>query len=207
MRSPEGTVRRSLSGWTGWWAGRCTGRPLAFRPFPGDVEVTGGLGLLAGRSLRIALLFFLLQMAGTFLVLVGKPEVAFQGYNPFLLTTEGELVIKNLVLISGGLLVGSKVRNRRSRRERQRGDGNSAGSRRSAAERWEGYALDGGVVAVRDHARGILRSPDPVAQNSLLSPPHHGALGRPETRVRQRRIRRGSRKSPGSAPAGEPPTL
>jgi len=77
-------------------------------------EILVGLGLLAGRFLRITLLFFLLQMAGTFLVLLVKPEVAFQGYNPFLLTTEGEFVIKNLVLISGGLVVGSTVRSRRS---------------------------------------------------------------------------------------------
>ncbi len=88
--------------------------PERFVLFLGMWEILVGLGLLAGRFLRITLLFFLLQMAGTFLVLLVKPEVAFQGYNPFLLTTEGEFVIKNLVLISGGLVVGSTVRSRRS---------------------------------------------------------------------------------------------
>lgn len=94
--------------------------PEVFVPFLGVWEILVGVGLLAGRFLRITLLFFLMQMAGTFLVLLVKPEVAFQGYNPLLLTTEGEFVIKNLVLISGGLVVGSTVRSRRGRREEQR---------------------------------------------------------------------------------------
>jgi hypothetical protein len=60
--------------------------------------------------MRLILLLFWLQMAGTFLVLVLQPDVAFQGGNPLLLTTEGEFVIKNLVLITAGLVVGSTVR-------------------------------------------------------------------------------------------------
>jgi uncharacterized membrane protein YkgB len=51
-------------------------------------------------------------LAGTFLVLVVRPDIAFQAGNPFLLTTEGEFVVKNLVLIAGGLVVGSTVRKR-----------------------------------------------------------------------------------------------
>jgi len=93
--------------------------PALFVPFLGMWEILVGLGLLSGRFLRVTLLFFLMQMAGTFLVLLVRPEVAFQGYNPLLLTTEGEFVIKNLVLISGGLVVGSTVQSRRERRERE----------------------------------------------------------------------------------------
>ena len=74
--------------------------------------------------MRLTILFFLSQMAGTFLVLVVKPNVAFQGANPLLLTTEGELVVKNLVLTSGGLVVGSTVRHRG-----QRGGGSEHGLR------------------------------------------------------------------------------
>ena len=48
-------------------------------------------------------------MAGTFLVLVMHPEVAFQDGNPFLLTVEGEFVIKNLVLLSAALVIGSRL--------------------------------------------------------------------------------------------------
>jgi uncharacterized membrane protein YkgB len=56
------------------------------------------------------LALFALQMVGTFLVLIVQPDVAFQHGNPLLLTTEGEFVVKNLVLLSAGLLIGSRVR-------------------------------------------------------------------------------------------------
>ncbi len=91
--------------------------PEFFVPFLGFWEIAVGLGLLTGLALRLTLIFFLMQMAGTFLVLVVKPEVAFQGLNPLLLTTEGEFVVKNIVLISGALVVGSTIR-RRERKDR-----------------------------------------------------------------------------------------
>ncbi len=81
-----------------------------FVPSLGAFEVIVGLGLLAGRALRLVLLAFVLQMAGTFLVLIVQPDVAFQNGNPLLLTVEGEFVVKNLVLLSAGLVVGSRLR-------------------------------------------------------------------------------------------------
>ena len=84
--------------------------PEVFVPFLGCWEVFVGIGLLLGVLLRTVLLFFFLQMAGTFLVLILRPEVAFQHGNPFLLTTIGEFVVKNIVLISAGLVIGSTVR-------------------------------------------------------------------------------------------------
>ncbi|MDP8958840.1 MAG: YkgB family protein [Actinomycetota bacterium] len=84
--------------------------PGWFVPLLGAVEMLVGLGLLVRRALRAVLAVFLVQMAGTFLVLVIQPEVAFSEGNPFQLTTEGEFVIKNLVLLSAGLVVGSTVR-------------------------------------------------------------------------------------------------
>ncbi len=95
--------------------------PELFVPFLGFWEIAVGLGLLTGLALRLTLIFFLMQMAGTFLVLVVKPEVAFQGLNPLLLTTEGEFVVKNIVLISGALVVGSTIR-RRERKDRRERD-------------------------------------------------------------------------------------
>lgn len=83
--------------------------PELFVPFLGGWEMLVGFGLVFAVALRATLLLFWLQMAGTFLVLVLLPDVAFQGGNPFLLTTEGEFVIKNLVLIAGGLVVGGTV--------------------------------------------------------------------------------------------------
>ncbi len=84
--------------------------PSWFVPVLGLVEVAVGLGLLFARLLRPVLLLFALQMAGTFLVLVLRPDIAFQGSNPLLLTVEGEFVVKNLVLLSAGLVIGSRLR-------------------------------------------------------------------------------------------------
>ncbi len=85
-------------------------RPDVFIPFLGVWEIIVGLGLLWGAALRLVLLLFWLQMAGTFLVLIVRPEIAFQSGNPLLLTVTGEFVIKNLVLIAAGLVIGSTVR-------------------------------------------------------------------------------------------------
>lgn len=83
--------------------------PKFFVPFLGWWEIVVGIGLLLGVALRFVLLLFWLQMAGTFLVLVLRPELAFQGGNPLLLTVLGEFVVKNLVLIASGLVIGSTV--------------------------------------------------------------------------------------------------
>ena len=80
-----------------------------FVPLLGIWEMIVGAGLLFAIALRLTLFLFWLQMAGTFLVLVLRPGIAFQEGNPFLLTTEGEFVIKNLILIAAGLVVGAGV--------------------------------------------------------------------------------------------------
>lgn len=90
--------------------------PGLFIPFLGWWEFVVGLGLLVGVALRLVLLLFWLQMAGTFLVLVLRPELAFQEGNLLLLTTTGEFVIKNLVLIAAGLVIGSTVSRKRDPR-------------------------------------------------------------------------------------------
>lgn len=83
--------------------------PNFFVPFLGAWEMVVGVGLLCAVALRLTLFLFWLQMAGTLMVLVLRPDVAFQGGNPLLLTAEGEFVIKNLVLIAAGLVVGGTV--------------------------------------------------------------------------------------------------
>lgn len=94
--------------------------PDVFVSFLGVWEILVGAGLLFRVALRLALLLFWLQMAGTFLVLVLRPDIAFQHGNPLLLTVEGEFVIKNLVLISAGLVVGSTVpRDNRNNKEKR----------------------------------------------------------------------------------------
>ena len=78
-------------------------------PALGAVEVFIGACLILGRLMRIALPLLVLQMVGTFLVLVLLPHVAFREGNPLLLTVEGEFVIKNLVLASAALVIGSRL--------------------------------------------------------------------------------------------------
>jgi putative oxidoreductase len=69
-------------------------------PLVGAVEVALGIGLLVGRFLPVVLAGVALQLSGTFLVLVLRPDVAFVGGNPLLLSVEGEFVVKNLVLLA-----------------------------------------------------------------------------------------------------------
>lgn len=82
-------------------------------PAIGVWEVLVGIGLLVPVALRVTLLLFWLQMAGTFLVLVTDPGLSFQDGNPLLLTVTGEFVIKNLVLITAGLVIGAQLRRSR----------------------------------------------------------------------------------------------
>ena len=75
-------------------------------------EIIIGIGLLVPVALRLTLALFWLQMAGTFLSLIILPGRAFQDGNPLLLAVTGEFVIKNLVLIAAGLVIGSTVHRR-----------------------------------------------------------------------------------------------
>jgi uncharacterized membrane protein YkgB len=80
-----------------------------FVRFLGIWEVLVGVGLLIPVALRLTLLLFWIQMAGTFLVLIVNPGESFVDGNPFLLSTIGEFVIKNLVLIAAGIVIGTTV--------------------------------------------------------------------------------------------------
>lgn len=84
--------------------------PVWVVPALGVLEIVVGVGLLFKIALRPVLALFAGQMVGTFLVLVLLPEISFQDGNPLLLTVEGEFVIKNLVLLSAGMVVGATVR-------------------------------------------------------------------------------------------------
>lgn len=69
-------------------------------PLVGAFEVVLGAGLLVGRFMPVFLAGVALQLSGTFLVLVLRPDVAFVDGNPLLLSVEGEYVVKNLVLLA-----------------------------------------------------------------------------------------------------------
>jgi uncharacterized membrane protein YphA (DoxX/SURF4 family) len=68
-----------------------------------------GLGLITGRFMRIILLLLFVQMAGTITPLVLFPTEAWLHF-PYAPTLEGQYIIKNLVLISAGLVIGATVR-------------------------------------------------------------------------------------------------
>jgi uncharacterized membrane protein YkgB len=81
-----------------------------FVPVLGVIEIGVGLAFVTGKLLRIVVPVFAAHMAGTFLVLITLPDVAFEGGNPFLLTAVGEFVVKNLVLLTAGLAAASRIR-------------------------------------------------------------------------------------------------
>lgn len=75
----------------------------------GVVELVVGLGLIVGFAIRLTLGLFFAQMLGTFLVLLLRPGLSFQAGNPFRLTVLGEFVVKNLVLLTAGLVVAGSI--------------------------------------------------------------------------------------------------
>ena len=73
------------------------------------LEIAIGLGLLLGRFLRLTLLLLFGQMAGTLTPLFLFPERIWTDF-PFVLTLEGQYIVKNAVLISAGIVIGATVR-------------------------------------------------------------------------------------------------
>jgi putative oxidoreductase len=84
-------------------------------PAVGAFEVLLGGALLVGRLMPLVALATTAHLAGTFLVLLIRPDVAFQGGNPLLLSAEGEFVVKNLVLIAAALTLASTTARARAR--------------------------------------------------------------------------------------------
>ncbi|MDY0199418.1 MAG: DUF417 family protein [Bacteroidales bacterium] len=72
-------------------------------------EVLIGVGLISGKFMRETLLLLFLQMAGTFAPVFLFPNEVFTRI-PYAPTLEGQYIIKNLVLISAGIVLGGKLR-------------------------------------------------------------------------------------------------
>ena len=100
----EGLATSTISALTGGLVG-----PSLSLPVLAAWEVLIGLGLLTGRALRLTLLLLFLQMPGTVTPLFIFPELTFRQV-PFVLTIEGQYIIKNLVLVAAGLVIGATVR-------------------------------------------------------------------------------------------------
>lgn len=83
--------------------------PVWFVPFLGYWEMLIGIGLLVRPLMRLGLLLLFFQMPGTMLPLILLPDVVYTSF-PFGLTMEGQYIVKNIVLISAGIVVGGTVR-------------------------------------------------------------------------------------------------
>ncbi len=68
-----------------------------------------GLGFMTGKWMRATLLLLLVQMAGTLTPLALFPTETFTQF-PIAPTLEGQYIIKNMVLIAAGLVIGATVR-------------------------------------------------------------------------------------------------
>lgn len=68
-----------------------------------------GLGLISGRFMRITILLLMAQMLGTITPIFLFPHEVFTRI-PYAPTLEGQYIIKNMILISAGLVIGATVR-------------------------------------------------------------------------------------------------
>lgn len=68
-----------------------------------------GIGLITGKFLRATLLLLYLQMLGTLMPVFLFPNETFTAI-PYAPSLEGQYIIKNLVLISAGIVIGATVR-------------------------------------------------------------------------------------------------
>lgn len=73
------------------------------------LEVLIGVGLVFKLFLRVTLFLLFVQMAGTFLPVFLFPGEVFKIF-PYSLSLEGQYIIKNLVIISSGIVLGATVR-------------------------------------------------------------------------------------------------
>jgi uncharacterized membrane protein YkgB len=87
--------------------------PDFFLPILATWEVLIGIGFLSGfftnKLQRLTILLLFMQMIGAALPLVLLPEVCWTDF-PFVLTLEGQYIIKNLVIIGSALVLGATVR-------------------------------------------------------------------------------------------------
>jgi uncharacterized membrane protein YphA (DoxX/SURF4 family) len=84
-------------------------QPMVSLPLLALWECLIGLGLIAGRWTRATLLLLWAQMLGTVTPLLLFPTEAFTWF-PLAPTLEGQYIIKNIVLVCAGLVIGATAR-------------------------------------------------------------------------------------------------
>lgn len=80
-----------------------------FVPFVGCWEIVIGLGFVTGRFVRVTVALMYLQMLGAMSPIVLNPAAVF-ARPPFVLTLEGQYIIKNLVLLAAAIVIGARAR-------------------------------------------------------------------------------------------------
>lgn len=73
------------------------------------LETLIGIGLISRAFLRVTLFLLFAQMLGTVTPLFLFPSETFSAF-PFVPTLEGQYIIKNIILVSAGIVIGSTVR-------------------------------------------------------------------------------------------------
>jgi uncharacterized membrane protein YkgB len=91
--------------------------PVWFIPFLGVWEMAIGLCFLHPKLLRIGIFLLVPQMAGTFLPFFFLPHITLQNGSILTPTMEGQYIIKNIVLISAAIVIGSHARNASQKEE------------------------------------------------------------------------------------------
>src|SRR5262249_23762998 len=86
--------------------------PVIFVPVLGWWEIAIGVCLATPALTRIGIFLMAAQMPGTFLPLILLPQVCFQDHW-WNLTLEGQYIVKNLVLLGSGFVLGGLVHGRR----------------------------------------------------------------------------------------------
>lgn len=87
--------------------------PDLFMPVLAVWEMAIGVCLAFPRLLRVGIALLFLQMPGTFLPMVILPEVCWVKF-PFVLTMEGQYIVKNLVIIGAALVLGGQLHRARA---------------------------------------------------------------------------------------------
>jgi uncharacterized membrane protein YkgB len=90
-----------------------------FIPFLAMWEIVIGLGFITGKYMRLIILLMFLQVIGAVSPIILNPEAVFVRF-PFVLTLEGQYIIKNVVLIAAAIVVGATVRGGRLSNEPNR---------------------------------------------------------------------------------------
>jgi putative oxidoreductase len=85
-------------------------------PTVGFFEIVIGVAMMVGRFVTLVCVLLTAHLTGTFLALIMQPDITFQHRNLFLLTTEGEFVIKNIVFIAAGLVIAARFHKPRPER-------------------------------------------------------------------------------------------